>query len=151
MKGISRKSATSPPSTASMGNSSSTAAPERKDSEEEMVLNGADRKIFVVVSRFFFIHALLFGYTTFIEKDILLRMTRSGSNPGKTVLVRTTFPYTDSHYTISIHHADAKGKQRKEELYVGRYFDKDGYFSKEAFTKDIETVLSRFENKDKKQ
>ncbi|KAG4060506.1 hypothetical protein PC123_g4591 [Phytophthora cactorum] len=196
-----------------MGNSSSTAAPECKDSEEEMVLNDLhietgdqnavknllddtiveffqgkeefklhygwdnaklllmvlatiiaavshfykhpaipeDVLIYSCVAGFFFIHALLFGYTTFIEKDILLRMTRSGSNPGKTVLVRTTFPYTDSHYTISIHHADAKGKQRKEELYVGRYFDKDGYFSKEAFTKDIETVLSRFENKDKKQ
>ncbi|ETI56642.1 hypothetical protein F441_00863 [Phytophthora nicotianae CJ01A1] len=110
-----------------------------------------DVLIYSCVAGFFFIHALLFGYTTFIEKDILLRMTRSGSNPGKTILVRTTFPYTESHYTISIHHANAKGKHRKEELYVGRYFDKDGYFSKEAFTKDIEIVLSRFENKDKKQ
>ncbi|ETM56129.1 hypothetical protein, variant [Phytophthora nicotianae] len=110
-----------------------------------------DVLIYSCIAGFFFIHALLFGYTTFIEKDILLRMTRSGSNPGKTILVRTTFPYTESHYTISIHHANAKGKHRKEELYVGRYFDKDGYFSKEAFTKDIEIVLSRFENKDKKQ
>ncbi|KAF4047392.1 Microsomal signal peptidase 25 kDa subunit (SPC25) [Phytophthora infestans] len=196
-----------------MGSSFSTASPERKDSEDEMVLNDLhietgdqnavknllddtivglfqgkkefklhyewdnaklllmvlatiiaavshfykhpaipeDVLVYSCVAGFFFIHALLFGYTTFIEKDILLRVTRSGSNPGKTILVRTTFPYTDSHYTVSIHHADAKGKQRKEELYVGRYFDKDGYFSKEAFTKDIETVLSRFENKDKKQ
>ncbi|ETM56128.1 hypothetical protein L914_00816 [Phytophthora nicotianae] len=197
-----------------MGSSSSTATvPERKDSEDEMVLNDLhietgdqnavknllddtiveffqgkeefklhygwdnaklllmvvatiiaavshfykhpaipeDVLIYSCIAGFFFIHALLFGYTTFIEKDILLRMTRSGSNPGKTILVRTTFPYTESHYTISIHHANAKGKHRKEELYVGRYFDKDGYFSKEAFTKDIEIVLSRFENKDKKQ
>jgi hypothetical protein len=69
---------------------------------------------------------------------------------GKTILLRTTFPYTESHYTISIHYADSKEPKRKQELYVGRYFDKDGYFSKEAFTKDIETVLSRFESKDKK-
>ncbi|KAG7379944.1 hypothetical protein PHYPSEUDO_008002 [Phytophthora pseudosyringae] len=193
--------------------SSSAAAPERKDSEDEMVLNDLhietgdqnavknllddtiveffqgkedfqlhygwdnaklllmllatgiaavshfykhpaipeDVLVYSCVAGFFFIHALLFGYATFIEKDILLRMTRSGSNPGKTILVRTTFPYTDSHYSISIHHADTKGKQRKEELYVGRYFDKDGYFSKKAFTKDIETILSRFEKKDKKQ
>ena len=69
---------------------------------------------------------------------------------GKTILVRTTFPYTKSHYTLTIHYADTKEKLKKEELYVGRYFDKDGYFSKDDFIKDIETVLSRFE-KDKKQ
>ncbi|KAE9036089.1 hypothetical protein PR003_g7276 [Phytophthora rubi] len=106
--------------------------------------------IYFCVGGFFLIHAILFGYTTFIEKDILLRMTRTGSS-GKTILVRTTFPYTESHYTIAIHHADTKEKPRKEELYVGRYFDKEGYFSKEAFTKDLETVLSRFEKKDKQQ
>ncbi|KAL3668327.1 hypothetical protein V7S43_006419 [Phytophthora oleae] len=110
-----------------------------------------DVLIYSCVAGFFFIHALLFGYTMFIEKDILLRITRSESNPGKTILLRTTFPYTESHYTVSIHHADSKEKPRKQELYVGRYFDKDGYFSKETFTKDIETVLSRFEKKDKKQ
>lgn len=65
--------------------------------------------------------------------------------------MRTTFPNTESHYTISIHHAGTNEKPRKEELYVGRYFDKDGYFSKESFNKDIETVLTRFEKKDKKQ
>ena len=70
---------------------------------------------------------------------------------GKTVLVRTAFPYTESHYTVSIHFADATGKQKKEELYVGRYFDKDGYFSKESFMKDIAAVSSRFETKDKQQ
>lgn len=110
-----------------------------------------DVLIYSCVAGFFLIHALLFGYTMFIEKDILLRITRSESNSGKTILVRTTFPYTESHYTVSIHHADSKEKPRKQELYVGRYFDKDGYFSKETFIKDIETVLSRFENKDKKQ
>ncbi|CEG49331.1 signal peptidase complex subunit 2 [Plasmopara halstedii] len=107
--------------------------------------------IYICVSGFFFIQALLVAYATFIEKDILLRMTRAGSNPGKTILVRTTFPYSEAHYTVSIHQADAKEKPRKEELYVGRFFDKEGYFSKEAFLKDIETVLSRFEQKDKKQ
>ncbi|RMX63965.1 hypothetical protein KXD40_005749 [Peronospora effusa] len=94
-------------------------------------------------------HALVVIYTMFIEKDILLRMTRVGS-AGKTILVRTSFPYTESHYTMRIHYADTKGKQKKEELYVGRYFDKDGYFSKDNFIKDIETVLSRFQ-KEKKQ
>ncbi|GMF33284.1 unnamed protein product [Phytophthora fragariaefolia] len=77
-------------------------------------------------------------------------ITPKGSS-GKTILVRTTFPYTESHYTISINHADAQGKPKKEELYIGRYFDKDGYFSKETFTKDMETILARFEMKDKKQ
>ncbi|OWZ12301.1 putative membrane protein [Phytophthora megakarya] len=196
-----------------MGASSSTAASERKDSEDEMVLNDLhietgdqnavknllddtvveffhgkeefklhygwdntklllmlvatvisavshfvkhpaipeDVIIYSCVAAFFFIHALLLGYTTFIEKDILLRMTRSESSPGKTILVRTTFPYTESHYTISIQHAGTKEKEKKQELYVGRYFDKDGYFSKETFLKDIETILSRFEKKDKKQ
>ncbi|KAL4175236.1 hypothetical protein KRP22_000205 [Phytophthora ramorum] len=195
-----------------MGASSSTAAPDHKDSEDEMVLNdlhietgdqnavknllddtiveffqgkdtfklhyGWDNAkllfmllatiiaavshffkhpaipehvlIYSCVGAFFFIHALLFGYTTFIEKDVLLRMTRTGS-AGKTILVRTSFPYTESHYSLSIHHGDAKDTPKKVELYVGRYFDKDGYFSKDAFNKDIETVLSRFEKKDKKQ
>ncbi|TDH72231.1 uncharacterized protein CCR75_005609 [Bremia lactucae] len=107
--------------------------------------------VYSCVIGYFIIQGLLLGYVTFIEKDILVRMTRSKSNSGTAILVRTTFPYTDAHYTISIHPADAKGKQRKEELYIGRYFDKDGYFSKEAFTKDIEAVLLRFETKDKKQ
>ncbi|CAI5728063.1 unnamed protein product [Peronospora effusa] len=105
--------------------------------------------VYSCVAGFFFIQALVVIYTMFIEKDILLRMTRVGS-AGKTILVRTSFPYTESHYTMRIHYADTKGKQKKEELYVGRYFDKDGYFSKDNFIKDIETVLSRFQ-KEKKQ
>ncbi|KAF4315879.1 hypothetical protein BBO99_00009072 [Phytophthora kernoviae] len=195
-----------------MGASSSTAAPERKDSDDELVLNdihietgdqnavknllddtiveifqgkkeftvhyGWDNAklllmllatiiaaishfythpaiseqvlIYSCVGAFFFIHALLFGYSVLIEKDILLRLSRTGS-AGKMILVRTTFPYTEPHFTVSIHHADAKGTSKKVELYVGRYFDKDGYFEKEAFTKDIEIVLSRFEKKDKQQ
>ncbi|CAH0520461.1 unnamed protein product [Peronospora belbahrii] len=106
--------------------------------------------VYSCVAGFFFIQALVYIYTTLIEKDIILRMTRSGST-GKIILVRTTFPYSESQYTISIHHANTKGKHKKEELYVGRYFDAEGYFCKENFTKDIETVLSRFEMMDKKQ
>uniref|UniRef100_A0AAV1TDT3 Signal peptidase complex subunit 2 n=1 Tax=Peronospora matthiolae TaxID=2874970 RepID=A0AAV1TDT3_9STRA len=102
------------------------------------------------VAGFFFIQALLAIYATLIEKDILLRLTRSGS-ASTTIFVRTTFPYTESHYTVCIHHAKTTGKQKKEELYVGLYFDKDGYFNKESFTKDVAAILSRFEKEDKKQ
>ncbi|RLN98328.1 hypothetical protein BBJ28_00005133 [Nothophytophthora sp. Chile5] len=101
-------------------------------------------------NRFFFVHALLFGYSVFIEKDVILRLTRTGS-ATQTILVRTLFPYTDSHYTVAIQHAGTKEKPVKVELYVGRYFDKEGYFHKDAFTKDIETILSRFQKKDKRQ
>ena len=112
-------------------------------------------------------------YATLIEKDILLRLTRSvrtgcwhcilvagllmswlielQGSASTTIFVRTTFPYTESHYTVCIHHAKTTGKQKKEELYVGRYFDRDGYFNKESFTKDIAAISSRFEKEDKKQ
>lgn len=67
------------------------------------------------------------------------------------MLVKTAFPFADSHFTVAIQY-DAKGERPvKVELYVGRYFDKEGYFHKENFTKDIETILSRFEKRCKLQ
>ena len=66
------------------------------------------------------------------------------------VLVRTDFPYTEENYTICVQHEGQAEKQVKVELYVGRFFDSEGYFHKDAFIKDLETVVSRFE-KVKKQ
>ncbi|KAI9905516.1 hypothetical protein PsorP6_013708 [Peronosclerospora sorghi] len=173
-----------------MGASSSRAVvPERKDSEDEMVLNVLIRVDVKAVSKDLHVEIgdqnavknMLDDTVVEFFKDkedmklhygwdnakILLMVLDTAiaavahffkhpaipdhGSSGKLILVRTTFPQTESHYTISIHHADAKEKQRKEELYVGRYFDNDGYFSKDAFIKDIETIFSRFEMKDKKQ
>ncbi|RLN96420.1 hypothetical protein BBJ28_00002957 [Nothophytophthora sp. Chile5] len=89
-----------------------------------------------------------FYESPYISEQVLIYSCGSAT---QTILVRTMFPYTDSHYTVAIQHAGTKEKPVKVELYVGRYFDKEGYFHKDAFTKDIETILSRFQKKDKRQ
>jgi hypothetical protein len=120
------------------------------------------------------VHALLLAYSVLVEKDVLLRMSRTvnhlklcgyilgkrltqscmeqqGEKKTPAVLVKTAFPFADSHFTVAIQN-DAKGDRPvKVELYVGRYFDKEGYFHKENFTKDVETILSRFEKRCKQQ
>lgn len=65
---------------------------------------------------------------------------------SQVLLVRTAFPYTEENYTIILQHEGASEKQQlKVELYIGRFFDKDGFFSKDALVKDLGTVLSRFQ------
>ncbi|KAF1333644.1 Signal peptidase complex subunit 2, partial [Globisporangium splendens] len=110
----------------------------------------------------------------FVEKDTILRMSKKvltvhcscalsterllhfslfilpQGTKTPVVLVRTDFPYTEENYTICMQHEAQKEKQVKVELYVGRFFDKEGYFSKDAFVKDLETIVSRFQ-KVKKQ
>lgn len=60
------------------------------------------------------------------------------------ILVQTDFPYTDENYTICLQYEHAPATQVKVELYVGRFFDKDGYFSKDAFVKDLDAVVGRY-------
>lgn len=67
------------------------------------------------------------------------------------ILVKTSFPFAEPHYNVAIQYDGKDDRPVKVELYVGRYFDKEGYFHKENFTKDIEAVLSRFEKKSKMQ
>uniref|UniRef100_K3X3Y9 Signal peptidase complex subunit 2 n=1 Tax=Globisporangium ultimum (strain ATCC 200006 / CBS 805.95 / DAOM BR144) TaxID=431595 RepID=K3X3Y9_GLOUD len=105
--------------------------------------------IYSCVGGFFFIHALLLGYSVFVEKNTILRMSKKGTKTP-VVLVQTDFPCTEENYTICMQREGQKEKQVKVELYVGRFFDKEGYFSKDAFIKDLETIVSRFQ-KVKKQ
>ncbi|GAB9464593.1 hypothetical protein Gpo141_00002022 [Globisporangium polare] len=105
--------------------------------------------IYSCVGAFFFIHALLLGYSLLVEKDIILRLSKKGDN-SPVILVRTDFPYAEENYTICLQYEGQSEKQVKVELYVGRFFDKEGYFSKDALVKDLEAVVSRFQ-KVKKQ
>lgn len=71
---------------------------------------------------------------------------------SKVLLVRTAFPYTEENYTIILQYEGAPEKQQmKVELYIGRFFDKDGYFSKDAFVEHLETAVSRFQKSKKTQ
>ncbi|TYZ62020.1 hypothetical protein PybrP1_011521 [[Pythium] brassicae (nom. inval.)] len=107
--------------------------------------------VYSSVGSFFLIHALLLGYNVFVEKDTILRLSKKGAG-SQVLLVRTSFPYTEENYTIILQHEGAPEKQRvKVELYVGRFFDSDGFFSKDALVKDLETVLARFQKAKKTQ
>lgn len=63
------------------------------------------------------------------------------------ILVKTNFPYTEENYSVAIEYEGKSNQCAKVDLYVGRFFDSDGYFDKDAFTKDLETIFSRFESK----
>ncbi|TMW57426.1 hypothetical protein Poli38472_003351 [Pythium oligandrum] len=98
--------------------------------------------IYSCVIGFFAIHALLLAYTVFVERDIAVRMTGKSSS---SLLVKTSFPHTAENYTVVIEDAANPGHKAKAELYIGKYFDAEGYFDRDTFLKHIDALRMQFE------
>ncbi|DBA04194.1 TPA: hypothetical protein N0F65_004302 [Lagenidium giganteum] len=99
--------------------------------------------VFACVGSFFFIHGLLFLYAHFIEQDIVARVSKKGI--GSRIIVRSDFPPAQDNFSISMELEGHKGKQVDEKLYVGKFFDEEGYFDKDGFTKEIKAVFGRLQ------
>lgn len=100
--------------------------------------------IYGCVIGFFVIHGLLLVYSVLIERDVLVRMSIKGKE-GDRVMIKTNLPYTESTYTVEVHSVTKPGLIVKQDLYIGKFFDIEGYFDKERFTKQVDEILSRFE------
>ncbi|KAJ0405746.1 hypothetical protein ATCC90586_007689 [Pythium insidiosum] len=96
------------------------------------------------VIAFFLIHGLLFLYATLIEGDILLRVSRKASS-ASVLLVKTEFPFTEENYIVTMVDSNDSKHPVREELYVGKFFDAEGYFDRDSFVKRIDALVARVE------
>jgi hypothetical protein len=58
---------------------------------------------------------------------------------------KTNLPHTEPNYTVEIQFDTTPTNSVKQELYIGKFFDAEGFFDKQNFEKQIKALLTRFE------
>ncbi|OQR93660.1 signal peptidase complex subunit 2 [Achlya hypogyna] len=100
--------------------------------------------ILVCAGGFFVLNSLLTGYIMFIEKDIIARVFPVKESPEDFFYVRTRVPQYKDHYNLTFESGLHKKKLVKAELYIGTYFDEEGYFDQPAFKKAVAGLVTKY-------
>ncbi|KAF0686369.1 Aste57867_21813 [Aphanomyces stellatus] len=100
------------------------------------------RYIIIACAGFFFIaNGLLTSFMWWVEKDIILRFTLKG---GDACVVRAQFPKFQEYYTLRIESLAHAAKHLEEKMYVGKFFDQEGYFDEPTFKKVVAKLTTSF-------
>ncbi|OQR95842.1 signal peptidase complex subunit 2 [Thraustotheca clavata] len=100
--------------------------------------------IVVCAGAFFVMNSLLTGYIMFIERDIIARVYLVKENLSDQVFVRARIPQYKDHYNLTLQSCAKDTKKVSTELYIGTYFDEEGYFDQPSFKKDVAKLVAQY-------
>ncbi|CCI48504.1 unnamed protein product [Albugo candida] len=99
------------------------------------------------VATFFFLQGVLLCMSYWNGDKLFEYYTKNGEGP---IFVQTSFRLGDDHYSVVIQDHKRQRKAEKK-LYVGDFFDYEGYFDQKRFETAFRTILKSFDKKEIKK
>ena len=114
----------------------------------------------VCCGAYFILSSVLQFIITYIDVDLVMTTLDKKEYSGddkktfKTlpeIVVRTDFPKYQEWFILKVHYATDKNDSKTNKkisvakMYVGKYFTEEGEFCEEAYAKDLQTHIKRFE------
>nr|CCA16760.1 AlNc14C25G2504 [Albugo laibachii Nc14] len=99
------------------------------------------------IASFFFLQGVLVCMSYWTGDTLIECYTKNGEGP---IWIRTSFPIGEDHYCVVIQ--DRKRQRKaKQKLYVGDFFDYEGYFDQKGFESAFRSILNSFDKKEIKK
>lgn len=123
------------------------------ESSISLLLPDDNNIVYACVAGFFIISTALWAFVIFVEKDIVLTCTSKKTNEN--IYVRAELPRYDEYFIYSFERTPTSAGKKKntnkmqDKIYVGRLFDKEGFFDQKAYFTALSKHLEKFERKKK--